>query len=460
MVDDAGEGVTLAATGDAILTRSVLSEAGVPEGFGPVLEWLRGADAATTNLEVVLTDGEGYATPPRTVRDQYQYPGSFPGVVLPSTPALADELLAMGFDLFAAASNHSLDFGRHGMASTMEALEERDAAYAGLGRDLPDARAPAYANAAGTRVGLVAATASVPPGGEAGPASSTLPGRPGISPLHVEWTYEVDDDQLERLREIAAATGLDDVADTWLRREGPTPRAEGDYRFGHMTFAAADDEPGIELSAYGPDAAEILGQVREAAATSDLTVASIHAHQGPGGTRNVPETPDFLAAFARDCIDAGADAFVGTGPHVLRGIELYDGAPIFHSLGNFFAQFETVRHLPAQSFDYYDIDDDRYPSAVFDARYYEDGEPTGSLANPLYWRTVVPRCSFDADGDLERIDLLPCALGQEGPRSRRGTPRRASDDAAAEILDHLQSLSAPFGTTIERADDVGVIRPS
>jgi hypothetical protein len=34
-------------------------------------------------------------------------------------------------------------------------------------------------------------------------------------------------------------------------------------------------------------------------------------------------------------IDAGADAVVGHGPHVLRGVEFYKGRPIFYSLGNF-----------------------------------------------------------------------------------------------------------------------------
>lgn len=39
--------------------------------------------------------------------------------------------------------------------------------------------------------------------------------------------------------------------------------------------------------------------------------------------------------FARKMIDAGADAVVGHHPHVVQEIEVYDGAPIFYSLGNF-----------------------------------------------------------------------------------------------------------------------------
>ena len=39
-------------------------------------------------------------------------------------------------------------------------------------------------------------------------------------------------------------------------------------------------------------------------------------------------------------IDNGADAFVGHGPHILRGIEIYKGKPIFDDLGEFFREWE------------------------------------------------------------------------------------------------------------------------
>lgn len=40
-------------------------------------------------------------------------------------------------------------------------------------------------------------------------------------------------------------------------------------------------------------------------------------------------------------VDAGADAVIGHHPHVVQGIEVYNGVPIFYSLGNFvFDQYE------------------------------------------------------------------------------------------------------------------------
>ena len=39
-------------------------------------------------------------------------------------------------------------------------------------------------------------------------------------------------------------------------------------------------------------------------------------------------------AFAHAAVDAGADLVLGSGPHVLRGMELYRGRLIAYSLGN------------------------------------------------------------------------------------------------------------------------------
>ncbi|MFA5131834.1 MAG: CapA family protein [Candidatus Paceibacterota bacterium] len=39
--------------------------------------------------------------------------------------------------------------------------------------------------------------------------------------------------------------------------------------------------------------------------------------------------------FAHALIDRGVDSIVGSHPHVMQGVELYKGVPIFYSLGNF-----------------------------------------------------------------------------------------------------------------------------
>jgi poly-gamma-glutamate synthesis protein (capsule biosynthesis protein) len=44
---------------------------------------------------------------------------------------------------------------------------------------------------------------------------------------------------------------------------------------------------------------------------------------------------DYQKKFAKQYIDAGADAVIGSHPHVMQGIEMYRDKPIAYSLGNF-----------------------------------------------------------------------------------------------------------------------------
>src|SRR6185295_3443500 len=79
---------------------------------------------------------------------------------------------------------------------------------------------------------------------------------------------------------------------------------------------------------------------------------TIHAHQGPIVAQqwlfeDLP--PDFLVELAHKAIDNGADAFVGHGPHVLRGVEIYKGKPIFYGLGEFFYQWHMDSALMSGS---------------------------------------------------------------------------------------------------------------
>lgn len=83
--------------------------------------------------------------------------------------------------------------------------------------------------------------------------------------------------------------------------------------------------------------------VRRAATQAELVI--VLAHLGGEGTDQLhtPAGPEIAMgedrgdtrAFARTAVEAGADLVLGSGPHVLRGIELYNGKLIAYSLGNF-----------------------------------------------------------------------------------------------------------------------------
>ena len=83
--------------------------------------------------------------------------------------------------------------------------------------------------------------------------------------------------------------------------------------------------------------------VRRAASTADLVVVMIHAGAEGSDEEHVPSSTEYFLgenrgnsrAFAHAVVDAGADLVVGSGPHVLRGMEWYRGRLIAYSLGNF-----------------------------------------------------------------------------------------------------------------------------
>ncbi|MFF5178864.1 CapA family protein [Micromonospora sp. NPDC000316] len=91
------------------------------------------------------------------------------------------------------------------------------------------------------------------------------------------------------------------------------------------------------------DIAKAKTVVAKAATMADLVVVQVHmGGEGADKTRVKPGTEMFLGEnrgdpvkFSHAMIDAGADLIVGHGPHVLRGMEFYQGRLIAYSLGNF-----------------------------------------------------------------------------------------------------------------------------
>jgi poly-gamma-glutamate capsule biosynthesis protein CapA/YwtB (metallophosphatase superfamily) len=83
--------------------------------------------------------------------------------------------------------------------------------------------------------------------------------------------------------------------------------------------------------------------VRRARRSASLVVVIIHAGAEGAAALHTPHGSEFFVgenrgnprAFAHAVIDAGASLVVGSGPHVIRGVERYRGRMIAYSLGNF-----------------------------------------------------------------------------------------------------------------------------
>lgn len=442
--------MTLAATGDAIITREILQFEGLSDRFDGLLSLLRDSDVTVAHFESLLHEyEEGPAITPGRLHKQ-------------SSPHLVEELVGMGCDAFSTASNHSFDYGRFGIERTVEELQSRNIPFAGVGRNLYEAQRPGYLETKSGRVAILNACTSISPESEAGEQTATLPGRPGLNPLHVEQIYKLPEQQLKGLRDVSDVLGFEDRKADWIERglyTGHDWDQEEFFHFFDLKFETVDSEAeaGIEYRSNEADEDRILDWITEAKRNADWVVMTIHAHEGAGGYRNTEQTPEFLTEFARKCIDRGADAFVGSGPHVLRGMEIYEDKPIFYSLGNFLYQSETTPRLSPKAFDLYDLDDYTKVSDVFEAWYYDDdGEPQAYLDDPRFWHGIVPECTFNSDKTLDEITIHPITLQREY-RAQRGTPLLATDDEATTILDNVASLSEEFGTEIEQRGDKGIV---
>jgi poly-gamma-glutamate capsule biosynthesis protein CapA/YwtB (metallophosphatase superfamily) len=418
---------TMALTGDSIITRR-LSVHQEPE-FLKMIDLIRGADMAFTNLEMLFHDYESYPM------------NESGGTYMRAEPALVDELVWAGFDMVSRANNHTGDYGVGGMRTTTKYVAAAGLVQAGVGETLTEAREPHFLETARARVALVSVASTFPDHSRAGRSRGDIPGRPGLNPLRFTTTRVTTEAGLAALREAMATAGFGGRGG---RGGGPSQSLSV---FGTRVVAGPD--PGVRTEPNQQDLEEIAAAVRSADRLADYTIVTIHAHEG-ADNRQVPA--QFLVTFARAMIDAGADVFVGHGPHVLRGIEIYRGKPILYSVGDFIFQNETLLRLPSENYETYDLGPDAQV-ADFNSRRYRD-DTTGFPADPLIWEAVVAMPVFRGE-TLVELTLHPISLGFGEPASRRGRPRLADPELGRKIVDDLIRLSQPFGTTIEYRDGVG-----
>lgn len=431
----ADEPFTMALTGDSIVNRK-LSVYDEPE-YLAMIELLRSADVAFTNLETVLHDYEPWAM------------AESGGTWMRSDPEMAHELAWAGIDLVARANNHTGDYGALGIELTTKYLEAAGLVHAGAGMSLAEAREAKFLETSRARVALISLSSSFAEHMRAGRSRDDMPARPGLNPLRLKTTYVLPEAAYEGVR--TAADALGEFTDMDGRPRGTKEDQPGTMDVLGQTFAIGDGAK-ILREANEDDVAEILAVVGNASRLADFTIVTIHAHQH-GGRRDIPD--DFLPVFARAAIEAGADVFVGHGPHVLQGIEIYRGKPILYSLGDFIFQNETLQRLPSDNYEAFDLAEINHVADFNDARYKNDTE--GFPAIPEIWEAVIAVPTF-RNRQLVELALHPIDLGFGKPRQVRGRPILAGSELGRKIIGDLERLSAPFGTEIEMRRGVGYVK--
>jgi poly-gamma-glutamate synthesis protein (capsule biosynthesis protein) len=327
---------------------------------------LRAADIAFGQLEEPLSN--------RGTRQRFSGLGGPRWDRHPMDPARrAATLRDAGFTVMSFAGNHTMDRSEESMFDTIEATAAVDLRLVGAGADLAAARAPVTVEVRGTRVGFLAYCSVTPPGYEAGT------GRSGIAPLRARTSYEQTDWQ-------------------------------------------AGTAPKIVTRTFPEDLAAMVEDIDRLRRDVDVVVVSCH-----WGIHFEPATiAEYQYEAAHAAVDAGADLVIGHHPHILKGIEVYRGAPILYSVNNFCLR----------------------PRG-------DDGEWLNDHNRPSdQQKSVLVRCTIE-DRRITRLALTPCWLDIDV----RPEPLSLSDWRGESVLAYLRWCCEQQGldTALRVEDDEIVV---
>ncbi|WP_458112239.1 CapA family protein [Arthrobacter sp. R1-13] len=439
MAANVPDGFTLAAVGDVIMTEAVLARM---ERTSPdLLKVLRDAEVTFGNFESTALDLQKFGGYPEALSG---------GAWLLSSAGVPGDLRAMGFNLMGRANNHTADWGVAGMRYTDQLLNEAGIVHAGTGESLEQARAAGILSTSAGRVALVSIASRYEENARAIDPLGQIPGRPGLNSLRTTRYALVTPEQFSQLAAIRDSQPAGSVRKSVLASDAKTSTVT---LFG-AKYRACDQiesELAFAFEMDDRDRKEIIRAIRQAKQSTDFAIVTMHTHE-PGNYSDSP--PDFLETLAREAIDNGADAFIGHGPHQLRGIEIYKGKPIFYSLGNFFFTDNTWQPLARDEWEKDKID----PTSITEAEFTEMRRVEGVFGERVWFESIVATSVFGETGQLRQIRLQPIELHWDGARDAdRGIPRVAPPQIADAILERLTWLSRAFGTVVKIQDGVGII---
>ena len=348
------------------------------------------------------------------------------GTWLRTDKKVLNSLQKFGFNLTTGANNHCLDFGHEGLLQTIQNIDDEGYVHAGLGRNLKEASMPRYLDTPQGRVALIACSTTFAPGALAGEQSRLLPGRPGVNGLRVETSLVVDEKDIETLNNIAKKTGINIGKEASIKAGYSAPTKEGQFDLGNMHFEVGK-EPGLKAEINKADMLRIEKAIEEAAFFADYVLVSIHNHNRHFEDSNIPAK--FVEEFAHRCIDCGAHAIIGHGPHLLRPFELYKERPIFYSLGDFLLELENCELAPEDFYAKFALTSDATMYDLFKVRTKDF--TCGLQRQSVMMESVIPYFEMN-DGKLTSLEIVPIELGLGMKHSKIGLPRIAKDNSILE----------------------------
>ena len=419
------------AAGDMILGRRIQEGFKGYEELAPII--MQG-DARFFNLETTLNkEGECYGN---------EYSG---GTWLRTDPEILEDIKKFGFNMTTFNNNHAMDFGMDGFLATLDAVEKSGLVHAGAGRNLGEASAPGYLDTAAGRVALISFNSSTDSGPmSAGKQTPRMKGRPGVNLLKYDSYVEMEASEFDMMQGIIRKTGIN--AEFELdKKDGYYGDVDDSFEIiGKMKFVRAEETKWIRKCK-----AETLERAKnaiyEAQLQADYVMVTIHNHAMGA---EVKESPEFFDEFCHFCIDQGAHAVVGHGPHLLRPIEIYKGKPIIHSLGDFAIELYNVAIAPEDFYAKYGLTSDATVHELLKTR--SKDFTIGLMTKPVMFQTFIPLWETDDEGNLLSMTLYPVVAPMDGKKCDVGLPRLATD---VSYMDDFVRRSALRGANFKKNED-------
>lgn len=303
---------------------------------------------------------------------------------IPAPPALPENLTPLaecGFNMCTTCGNHAHDNGLPGIVDTLEQLRKLGIAATGTGRNLEEARKPVILDKKGIKVGLIGFNAVGP---REGWATSS---KAGVSYVEI------------------------------LTHHEPSARAT----------------PGLPARIYTfpePDSVEEMQKnIQSLKNQCDITLVALHK----GMVHTHGEIQMYEKPLAHAAIEAGADAVIGHHAHILRGIEIYHGKPIYHNLGN----FVCVTHALTPSGDNNSPERMRWieqRKKLFG--FTPDPDMPFYAFNPESRKTMIARMTATKEGIVE-FGFVACYI------NKHGAPEVLKNYADAKfVIDYVEKISA------------------
>lgn len=352
---------------------------------GPIAPYFDGSRETLRAQDVMI----GHVETPHTVRS---LPSCVDIQAPPSKPEHLEPLVDAGFHVATVAGNHLYDCGPYGVIDTVEKLKELGIQPVGGGANITEAKKPAIVERDGVRIGVMSYNATGPKLGWA------MSQKPGANYIGVETSY-----------------------------------------------VPARDMPGCPAKVYTFIWPENLKKMEEeiAALKREVDVLAVCFHKGNGGDH--PRLDSYEQPLCYAALDAGADMIFAHHHHVLKGVELYKGKPIYHGLGNFVCVTYAMTAGHNDTPEMIAYLKQRAREGRGDGHYEVDFYPWSAVSR----YTMIAKVLVDKNGVVDS-GLIPCYIEKSG-----NVTVRTRDNGGQEVLDFIikQTDGANLGVKFQWSED-------